>query len=51
MLPWLSKGAPAVVSDEPAVLSRRARELTDEVHVAGFSERADADFRGFDLSR
>jgi UDP-N-acetylmuramoyl-tripeptide--D-alanyl-D-alanine ligase len=50
VLPWLPKGAAAVVSDEPAVLSGRARELTDEVHVAGFGERADADFRGFDLS-
>jgi len=50
VLPWLPKGAVAVVSDEPAVLSRRARELTGEVHVAGFSERVDADFRGFDLS-
>jgi UDP-N-acetylmuramoyl-tripeptide--D-alanyl-D-alanine ligase len=50
VLPWLPRGGPAVVSDEPAVLAARARELTESVHVAGFSERADPDFRGSTLS-
>jgi UDP-N-acetylmuramoyl-tripeptide--D-alanyl-D-alanine ligase len=39
-----------VVSDEPDMLGERARELSNTVHVAGFSDRADPIFRGFALS-
>jgi len=50
VLPWLPRSSPVVVSDEPAVLGERARELSNTVHVAGFSDRADPIFRGFALS-
>jgi UDP-N-acetylmuramoyl-tripeptide--D-alanyl-D-alanine ligase len=49
-LAWLPKGAPVVVSDEPAMLAERAREFCETVHVAGFSDRADPIFRGFALT-
>jgi UDP-N-acetylmuramoyl-tripeptide--D-alanyl-D-alanine ligase len=50
VLSWLPRGGPAVVSDEPSVLAVRARELVQDVYVAGFSDRADPDFRGSALS-
>ncbi len=50
VLPWLPRHSPAVVPDEPPVLELRARELADDVRVAGFSDRADPIFRGSALS-
>jgi UDP-N-acetylmuramoyl-tripeptide--D-alanyl-D-alanine ligase len=50
VVPWLPRSSPVVVSDEPAMLAERARELSNTVHVAGFSDRADPIFRGFALS-
>jgi len=46
VLSWLPHGAPAVVSDEPPMLAARAKELFENVSVAGFSDRAAVDFRG-----
>jgi len=50
VLPWLPRTGSVVLSDEPAMLAERARELCGNVHVAGFSDRADPIFRGFALS-
>jgi UDP-N-acetylmuramoyl-tripeptide--D-alanyl-D-alanine ligase len=46
VLPWLPRGGVAIVSDEPPVLAERAQQLCESVDTAGFSERADAIFRG-----
>ncbi len=46
LLTELKPGAPSLVGDEPPALPRRARELRDDVAVAGFSSRADDDRRG-----
>ncbi len=46
ILPWLPVGGPAVVPDEPAIVADRARKLTHTVRVAGFTQRANAGFRG-----
>lgn len=49
ILPWLPAGGVAAVPDEPEVLPARARALVDIVRVVGFSDRANAGFRGADL--
>jgi UDP-N-acetylmuramoyl-tripeptide--D-alanyl-D-alanine ligase len=49
LLSWLPRNAPAVVGDEPAELAARASQLADDMHVAGFSDRAEPIFRGFAL--
>ncbi len=37
---------PVVVGDRPEILPRRARELREEVHVCGLTDRADPELRG-----
>jgi len=49
ILPWLPRNGPAVVGDEPPELGARASQLADDVHIAGFSDRAEPIFRGFAL--
>ena len=45
LLRHLSEGGRCVLGDEPVSLATRARALCSNVRVAGWSERADADFR------
>jgi UDP-N-acetylmuramoyl-tripeptide--D-alanyl-D-alanine ligase len=49
LLCWLPREGPAVVGDEPPELAARASQMADDVHVAGFSDRAEPIFRGFAL--
>ncbi len=49
VLPWLPRNAAAVVGDEPEQLGTRANQLSEDVHIAGFSDRAEPIFRGFAL--
>lgn len=47
LLAHLRPGAIALVGDRPAALPRRATELHEGVRVAGFSERAEPELRGW----
>ena len=49
LLSRLRPGGVAIVADEPASLPARARSLTRNVRVAGWTDRADADLRASDL--
>lgn len=49
LLPLLPEGGVAVVADDPPELAERARELTSHVHVAGWSEAAEAALRAEDV--
>ncbi|HEX7049159.1 MAG TPA: UDP-N-acetylmuramoyl-tripeptide--D-alanyl-D-alanine ligase [Longimicrobiales bacterium] len=50
MLPALRPEGFALVADDPAVLVERARELAPRVAVAGWTERADPQFRAESLA-
>lgn len=50
VLPWVPMHGSVVVADEPAMLAEHARQLHPGVRVAGFSERADREFHGSDLT-
>ncbi len=49
LLSRLRPGGLALVADEPRSLPERARSLTRRVRVAGWSDRADPEFRAQDL--
>ena len=44
-------GGAVVVGDEPSVLPSAARELRDDVHIVGLSDRSDSEFRGRPLGQ
>jgi UDP-N-acetylmuramoyl-tripeptide--D-alanyl-D-alanine ligase len=46
LLTHLHPGVPAIVADVPPELPRRAREIREDVEVAGFTEGADDSLRG-----
>ncbi len=46
LLAHLRPGVPAIVADVPPILPRRAREIREDVEVAGFTEGADDSLRG-----
>lgn len=50
VIPWVPRDGVIIVSDDPPMLSERARSMHEGVEVAGLSERADTHLRGADVS-
>jgi UDP-N-acetylmuramoyl-tripeptide--D-alanyl-D-alanine ligase len=50
VLPWVPRSGAVIVSDDPAMLARRAHALHPGVRTAGIGAGADAELRGADIA-